>query len=132
MELRRIGSAFWKPWVELRLRTKLTTVLVLAALVPMLLVATIAVGVVLGTLDRGLRDETERQRQVALNLILRAVERLGDDAVRFAGTGDLSTALSRTQDDVRDLLARQAPQLPSSLVQITDASGNLVAEQVIG
>ena len=132
MALRRIGAVLWKPWVELRLRTKLTTVLVLAALVPMLLVATIAVGVVLGTLDRGLRHETERQRQVALNLILRAVERLGDDAVRFAGTGDLSAALSRTQDDVRDLLARQAPQLPSSLVQITDASGNLVAEQVIG
>jgi signal transduction histidine kinase len=117
---------------KLRLRTKLTAVLVLAALVPMLLVATIAVGVVLGTLDRGLRDETERQREVALNLILRAVERLGDDAVRLAGTGDLSTALSRTQADVRDLLARQAPQLPSSLVQITDASGQLVAEQVVG
>jgi signal transduction histidine kinase len=130
--LRRVATLLKQPWARLRLRTKLTTVLVLAALVPMLLVATIAVGVVLGTLDRGLRDETERQRQVALNLILRAVERIGDDAVRLAGSGDLSTALTRGHADVRDVLARQAPQLPSCLVQITDAAGRPVAEQVVG
>jgi two-component system, NtrC family, sensor kinase len=130
--LARIAAALLGPWVRLRLRTKLTTVLVLAALVPMVLVATIAVGIVLGTLERGLRDQTERQREVGLNLVLRAVERLGDDAVRLAGSGDLARALGGGEASVGELLARLSPQLPSALVQITDAAGAPVGERVVG
>src|SRR5262249_21214464 len=99
VKLKKIGEWLLGPWQRLRLRTKLTSVLVLAALVPMVLVATIAVTVVLGTLDRGLHDETERQREVGLNLILRAVERLGDDASRLAGTGDMSRAITAGQSE---------------------------------
>ncbi|MCA9674464.1 MAG: HAMP domain-containing protein, partial [Myxococcales bacterium] len=118
--------------LRLRLRAKLTLVLVMAALVPMAVVAAIAVGVVLGTLDRGLRSETERQLGVGLNLVLRTVERLGDDAVRLSTTGDASRALSEGRVAVVEFLARQAPQLPSSLVQITDAAGQPVADLVVG
>jgi len=132
MKRRGLGNLLWRPWMRVRLRTKLTIVLVLAALVPMVVVATIAVGVVLGTLDRGQRDETERQREVGLNLILRAVERLGDDAVRLAGTGDLARALATGDEEVRELLAYQGPQLPSSLVQIGDGTGRIVASLVVG
>ena len=130
--IRRVGAALWGPWARLRLRTKLTTVLVLAALVPMIVVATIAVGVVLGTLDRGLRAETERQREVGLNLILRAVERLGADASRLAASSDLADAMAEGDAAAREVVAAQAPQLPSSLVQIFDAAGGGVATIVIG
>ena len=51
---------------------------------------------VLGTLDRGLRSETERQLGVGLNLVLRTVERLGDDAVRLSTTGDASRMSCQT------------------------------------
>ncbi len=122
----------WFGWLELRLRAKLTAVLVLAALVPMAVVATIAVGVVLGTLERGLRVETERQLGVGLNLVLRTVERLGDDAAQLSASSELSRALAEGKVAVVELLARQAPQLPSSLVQITDASGQAVADMVVG
>jgi signal transduction histidine kinase len=119
-------------WVRLRLRAKLTAVLVLAALVPMAVVATIAVGVVLSTLERGLHSETERQRGVGLNLVLRTVERLGDDAARLSAMGDLARAMVEGKAAVAMLLAGQAAQLPSSLVQVTDADGQPVADLVVG
>ena len=55
-----------------RLRTKLALALTVAALLPMLVVASLASGVVLGSLDRGLQSDVQRQPDVGLNLTLRA------------------------------------------------------------
>jgi two-component system, NtrC family, sensor kinase len=123
--VRRIG--------RMRLRYKLALSLSLAALVPVAVVAAVAAGVVLAGLDRGLRDDTRRQLEVGLNLVLRAVERLGDDTVRLSMSGDLSRALgSGSAGAVGELLARMAPQLPSARVQISDAAGQGVLDTVIG
>ena len=56
----------------------------LAALVPVAIVATIATGVILSSLEAGLRDDADRQLTVGLNLILRSVERLGDETVQLS------------------------------------------------
>ena len=121
---RRIGRA--------RLRTKLALSLSVAALLPMLVVASLASGVVLGNLERGLAGDADRQLEVGLNLTLRSVERLGDDAVRLASDQALAAAISRGEEVVGEVLASSAPHLPSSRVQVLGADGHPVASRVIG
>ncbi len=122
--IRRVGRA--------RLRTKLALSLSVAALLPMLIVALLASGVVLGNLERGLESDVERQLEVGLNLTLRSVERLGDDAVRLGSDQTLAAAIPRGEAVVGEVLASVAPHLPSSLVQVLGADGHPVASRVIG
>ena len=133
--MRRPGH-LWRrllgPFGRMRLRHKLALSLSLAALVPVATVAAVAISVVLGTLERGLRDDTRRQLEVGLNLVLRAVERFGDDTVQLSTSGDLARAMAQGDDAVADFLARQAPHLPSARVQVTDAAGVTVAQTVVG
>jgi signal transduction histidine kinase len=120
------------PLVRMRLRHKLALSLSLAALVPVVLVASIAVRVVLGSLDRGLEGQTQRQLEVGLNLTLRQVERYGADVSRLATASDLSRAMAADKVAVAELLSREAPQLPAALVQVKDAAGQTIVDQVIG
>jgi signal transduction histidine kinase/HAMP domain-containing protein len=115
-----------------RLRTKLALALTVAALLPMLVVASLASGVVLGSLDRGLQSDVQRQLDVGLNLTLRAVERLGEDAVRLAASRDLAEAVPRGEAAIHEVVAQRAPQLPSALVQVFSRDGMLISGEVIG
>jgi two-component system NtrC family sensor kinase len=126
--LRRLVRRFGR----MRLRYKLALSLSLAALVPVAVVAAVAAGVVLAGLERGLRDDTQRQLEVGLNLVLRSVERLGDDTVRLSTSGDLSRAMAAGGAATGELIARMAPQLPSARIQISDLAGNGVVDTVIG
>src|SRR5690606_31756026 len=85
------------PPLRLRLRTKLVVAMALAALVPVAIVATIATGVILSSLESGLRSDADRQLTVGLNLILRSVERLGDETVQLSESTDLAIALGATR-----------------------------------
>jgi signal transduction histidine kinase len=122
--VRRVGRA--------RLRTKLALSLSVAALLPMLVVASLASGVVLGNLESGLAGDAERQLEVGLNLTLRSVERFGDDAVRLGSNQSLAAAIPRGETVVGEVLASEAPHLPSSLVQVLGPDGKLVASRVMG
>jgi two-component system NtrC family sensor kinase len=122
--VRRVGRA--------RLRTKLALSLSVAALLPMLVVASLASGVVLGNLESGLTGDAERQLEVGLNLTLRSVERLGDDAVRLGSDQTLAAGIPRGEAVVGEVLAAAAPHLPSSLVQVLGPDGKVVASRVIG
>ena len=81
-----------------------------AALVPVLLVASIAVGVILSSLEIGLREDADRQLTVGLNLILRAVERLGE----------VSVAARREKPDLPEPRSRKA--VPSRSIAGTRTS----------
>ncbi len=116
----------------LRLRHKLGLSLSIAALLPVLVASSVAVSIVLRGLDRGLSDETERQLHVGLNLMLRTVEGLGSDAARLSGAGDLSKAMTEGKDRVNEFLSSASPHLPSSLVQVTDERGTIIAQRVVG
>jgi len=120
------------PFARLRLRQKLSFALSLAALVPVALVATLAVGVVIGTLERGLQSEAQRQLEVGLNLVLRAVERYGADAARLGMSSDLSRAMTEGGLAVAEVIAREDRYLPSALIQIKDAKGAPVLDHVVG
>ncbi len=103
---------------HLRLRHKLALSLSIAALLPVIVASWVAVSVVLRGLDRGLRDDTDRQLHVGLNLLIRNVERLGHDAIRLSSAGDLSRAMTQERSSIDEFLSRESPHLPSSLVQI--------------
>ncbi len=115
-----------------RLRTKLALALTVAALLPMLVVASLASGVVLGSLDRGLQSDVQRQLDVGLNLTLRAVERLGEDAVRLAANPELADAVPRGAAAIHEVVAQRAAYLPSALVQVLSRDGLPLTSEVIG
>ncbi len=134
------------PQLRLKLRTKLVVAMALAALVPVAIVATIATGVILSSLETSLRDDADRQLTVGLNLILRSVERLGDETVQLSESTDLTLALGATRrhpsgEEITDpanvssleaWFAREAAHVPSARLQILDGGGVLVFDRVIG
>jgi signal transduction histidine kinase len=118
------------PRPGLRLRTKLVMAVVLAALVPVAIVASIATGVILSNLEAGLREDADRQLTVGLNLILRSVERFGDEAVQLSESSDLVTAI-RDMTGIERWLAHQVEHVPSARLQILDPSGQLVFDRMV-
>ena len=103
--IRRIGSAMFRipprpvtpvplppPPLRMKLRRQIVVAMVVAALVPVAIVAMIATGVILSSLDTGLHDDADRQLTVGLNLILRSVERLGDETVQLSESAELVVA----------------------------------------
>jgi signal transduction histidine kinase len=119
------------PELRLRLRTKLVVAMAFAALVPVAIVAMIATGVILSSLEGGLREDADRQLTVCVNLILRTVERIGDECVQLSESSDLATAMDRP-DTLETWFSRESAHVPSSRLQIVDANGRLLFDRVIG
>jgi two-component system, NtrC family, sensor kinase len=117
--------------LQLRLRSKLAVAMLFAALVPAVIVALLATGVILSSLETGLREDADRQLMVGLNLILRAVERLGDETVQLAESSELAAALPSTAE-LEGWLAHEAPHVPSARLQLFDPAGRLRFDHVVG
>ena len=120
------------PELKLRLRTKLVLAMALAALVPVAIVATIATGVILSSLEAGLREDADRQLNVGLNLILRSVERLGDETVQLSESSDLAIAMRKGGPALEAWFAREGAHVPSARLQLVDANGAIIFDRVIG
>jgi signal transduction histidine kinase len=143
--IRRIGSSIFRipprpvtplpvppPPLRMKLRRKLVFAMVVAALVPVVIVAMIATGVILSSLEAGLRDDADRQLTVGLNLILRSVERLGDETVQLSESSDLVTAMAAGGPALEAWLAHESTHVPSARLQLLDAQGAFVFDKVIG
>ena len=128
----KLASPVPTPQLRLRLRTKLVAAMAFAALVPAVLVAVIATRVILSSLETGLREDADRQLTVGLNLVLRSVERLGDETVQMSETGDLAAALAARGPLLETWAARQAVHLPSARMQLMDAAGAVLYDRVVG
>jgi len=125
------------PKLRLKLRSKLVVAMVFAALVPVVIVASLATGVILSSLEGGLRDDADRQLTVGLNLVLRSVERLSDETVQLAESTELIDALEGPEGDprlaaVEKWIAHAAVHVPSTRLQLFDANGNRLFDRVIG
>jgi len=118
--------------MRLRLRHKLAVSLSIAALLPVAVAAWVAVSIVLRSLDSGLREQTDRQLSVGVNLVLRHVESLGQDAVQLSSERALADAIAGGADQVAEVLSRESPHLPPALAQVANAEGLVVAERVVG
>ena len=119
------------PPLRLRLRTKLAVAMGFAALVPVLVVALLATGVILSSLEASLREDADRQLGIALNLVLRSVERLGDETVRLAEAGELVGALDQPAA-LEAWLVRAAAHMSSARLQLFDAAGHELTVRVLG
>jgi signal transduction histidine kinase len=117
---------------RMSLRRKLALSMAVAAILPVVVAAGVALQVVLGGLEDGLRQQAARQVRVAENLVLRQVERVSDDAARLARAPQLSLAIATTPGAVQAALLDEEATLSSVLVQVTDARGRLVASHGVG
>ena len=120
------------PELRLRMRTKLVAAMVFAALVPVVIVALLATRVILSSLETGLREDADRQLAVGLNLVLRAVERLGDETVQLSESSDLVMALRDGPTATDSWLATQKTHIPAARLQLFDAGGQAVLERTLG
>ncbi len=118
--------------LRLTLRWKLVVAMVFGALVPLLIVGGLATGVVLSSLEGGLRNDAQRQLAVGLNLVLRAVERLSDETVQLSETLELSDALDAGPSAIETWLAHEAVHVPASRLQLFDSNGAPVFDRVLG
>ena len=106
------------PKLRLKLRSKLVVAMVFAALVPVIIVASLATGVILSSLEGGLRADANRQLTVGLNLVLRSVERLTDEAVQLSESTELLAPKSGASTDLEKWIAHEAVHVPSSRLQM--------------
>jgi two-component system, NtrC family, sensor kinase len=109
------------------LRRRLSAVLIIAALVPVIAVSVVAVALIFSSVEQGIVSEAERGLQVARGLFLQQVQRL---ALGAAALGD-DTALLRAQAaapiSARQRLGELSLTMPSALFETTDATGRVVA-----
>jgi signal transduction histidine kinase len=120
------------PKLRLRLRSKLVVAMAFAALVPVMLVAILATSVVLSSLENGLKEDTDRQLTVGLNLVLRSVERLSDETVQLSESSELVAAMNGGVGEIEKWIAHEASHVPSARLQLFDATGALVFDRVLG
>ncbi len=118
--------------LRLRMRTKLVVAMAIAALFPVLVVALLATRVILSNLETGLRDDAQRQLTVGLNLVLRSVERLGDETVQLADSPGLLEAMDLGRPGLERWIAREESHVPSTRLQVFDANGVLVLDHTLG
>lgn len=111
-----------------RLRHKLGASLAVAAVLPVVVATWVAVSVIIGGLEDGLRQETDRQLRVGLNLLIKNIKGLGSDAVSVASYGELIRSLE-TDVGILGALQRAADTLPTSVVQVTNRSGKIIARR---
>jgi signal transduction histidine kinase len=119
------------PVLRLKLRTKLVVAMAFAALVPVAIVASIATGVILSNLETGLREDAERQLTVGLNLILRTVERLGDECSQLSETGELAVAMTGGAPALDRWLAHELAYVTSARIQLLDTHGEVVFDRMV-
>ncbi|MCW5808049.1 MAG: HAMP domain-containing protein, partial [Deltaproteobacteria bacterium] len=130
--LPRLATPSPAPELRQRMRTKLVAAMVFAALVPVGIVAVLAVGVILSSLEAGLREDADRQLTVGLNLVLRAVERIGGETVQLSESPELPVALRGEAPELEAWLAREASHVPSARLQLIDTAGRIVFERTLG
>ncbi|MBL0216475.1 MAG: GAF domain-containing protein [Myxococcales bacterium] len=120
------------PKLRLRLRSKLVIAMAFAGLVPVLIVAVLATRVILSSLEAGLRDDARRQLTVGLNLVLRAVERIGDENVQMSESQELAAAIGQGPGALEAWIAHEGVHVPSARLQLIDANGLLIFDRVLG
>ncbi len=120
------------PKLRLRLRSKLVAAMAVAGLVPVLIVAVLATRVILSSLETGLQEDARRQLTVGLNLVLRAVERIGDETVQMSESQELAAAIDLGPPAIEAWIAHEGVHVPSARLQLLNANGVLIFDRVLG
>ncbi|MCK5796383.1 MAG: hypothetical protein KAI47_04325, partial [Deltaproteobacteria bacterium] len=114
-------------WIRSSLRKKLAVAMIVTSLVPLSVAGVVGVRVILGRLERGLRERSAQTSRIALNLLLRRVQRVSDDARGLAAAPELHEALALQPALAQRFLLRRVWALAPGIVDIFDAKGRFVA-----
>jgi signal transduction histidine kinase/HAMP domain-containing protein len=117
---------------RLRLRHKLGAAVGLAALLPVAVASILAARLVLGSLEGGVRTQTDRTLRVGVNLVLRMVQQAGNEAVQLAENPQIEQLLERRPDRINQYLVLEADRLPQGLIEVADAAGKIVGRYASG
>ena len=108
------------------LRSKLALVMAGASVLPLVFVGLLARGVAMGRLERELSGQARQTAGIALNLLLRQVQRMSTDAASLAAYPELHELLALQPALVPSYLERHAASLPSQLVEVVGARGEVL------
>jgi C4-dicarboxylate-specific signal transduction histidine kinase len=116
------------PHLHLSLRTKLALALAAAALLPLLVVSAVGIRVSLGRIERGLRVQARQTAQIALNLLLRQVQRIAALTSHLAEDPELHELLALDPTLVGRFLELQRGVMDAESVEVVLPDRRVVAE----
>ncbi len=105
------------------LRRRLTAVLIIAALGPVIAVSVVAVALIFSSVEQGIKFEAERGLQVARGLFLQQVQHLAAGAAELGDDVALLRAQATAPHAARQRLGELSLKMPSALFETTDADG---------
>jgi signal transduction histidine kinase len=112
------------------LRRRVTIILLVAALAPVIAVSAVALALIFSSVEQGIEFEAERGLQVARGLFLQQVQAISSRAGGVSEDPILLRALAAKAgpgNDVRQRLGELSWAQPTALLEITDATGRSVA-----
>ena len=109
------------------LRRRLTAVLIIAALGPVVAVSLVAVALIFSSVEQGIEFEAMRGLQVARGLFLQQVQQLAAGAAALGDDAPLLRAQAAAPVSARQRLGELSLTIPNALFETTDATGRVVA-----
>ena len=109
------------------LRRRLSAVLIIAALGPVIAVSVVAVALIFSSVEQGIKFEAERGLQVARGLFLQQVQHLAAGAAELGDDVALLRAQATAPHAARQRLGELSLKMPSALFETTDATGRVIA-----
>jgi len=109
------------------LRRRLSAVLAVAALGPVIAVSGVAVALIFSSVEQGIQFEAERGLQVARGLFLGQVQQLASGAAELGDDQALLRAQASAPASARQRLGELSLKIPNALFETTDANGRVVA-----
>ncbi|HVZ74647.1 MAG TPA: ATP-binding protein [Polyangia bacterium] len=115
------------------LRRRVTVILLVAALAPVIAVSAVALALIFSSVEQGIEFEATRGLQVARGLFLQQVQGIAARAATVSEDPALLRSLiarpggAPSTNDVRQRLGELSYAQPTALLEVTDASGRIVA-----
>jgi signal transduction histidine kinase len=109
------------------LRRRLSAVLIVAALGPVIAVSAVAVLLIFSSVEQGIEFEAVRGLQVARGLFLQQVQLLAAGAAAIGDDSALLRAQAAAPASARQRLGELSLNIPNALFETTDANGRVVA-----
>jgi signal transduction histidine kinase/HAMP domain-containing protein len=113
--------------LRLSLRTKLALALGAAALVPLILVSAFGIRVALGRLERNLMVQTRQTAHIAMNLLLRQVQRIAAETSHLAADPELHELLALDPALVGHFLESYSESTEAGLLEVVLPNRRVVA-----
>lgn len=114
-------------WWKLSLRTKLAITLGVATLLPLLLVSAVGIRVAIGRLERSLLIQTRQTAHIALNLLLRQVQRISKESIHLAADPELHELLNLDPGLVSHYLQTHYQTSDLGLIEVADKHKTIFA-----